>query len=578
MQIILELVPIFTFELTRSNTQYTHQTAAKCTNCVSTTMCVHFPKFKSRTCQANFKKTSRNSLNNAKSLSLGLCLPVRKIYPRKLSETMAANPRRLHFVFVPLLAQGHMIPMIDMARLLSEHGVVTSLVTTPHNAYRFATSVRRAQATGLHVNLIEIPFPCEEVGLPLGCENLDSVPSRNLIRNFFRGLNKLQHPLEQYLQQHDLPPSCIISDKCLSWTSQMAKKFKVPRLVFHGMCCFSLLSSHYVKLYKPHLSVKSDLEPFVIPGIPMRVEIAKAQLPGAFVTLPDLDDIRDEMQEAESSAYGVVVNTFLELEHGCVEEYSKAINKKVWCIGPVSLCNRDILDKIERGNKASTDETKLLEWLDSKKTESVIYACLGSQCRLVPSQLIELGLGLEASERPFIWVIKTGERFPEFEKWLLEEKFEERIEGRGLLIKGWAPQVLILSHPAIKGFITHCGWNSTIEGVCSGVPMITWPMFAEQFFNEKLIVEILRIGVRVGVELPVRWGDEEKVGVLVKKDQVKSAIEQLMDEGEEGENRRNRARELETISQSAMESGGAAHFNISVLIQDILEQSFHSRD
>ncbi|CAA3008441.1 UDP-glycosyltransferase 73D1-like [Olea europaea subsp. europaea] len=491
---------------------------------------------------------------------------------------MSENPSRLHFVFVPLLAQGHMIPMIDMARLLAEHGVVTSLVTTPHNADRLSSSIGRAHAAGLQINLIEIPFPCQEVGLPLGCENLDSVPSRNLIRNFFRALNELRQPLEQYLQQHSLPPSCIISDKSLSWTSQTAKKFKVPRIVFHGMCCFSLLSSHYVKLYKPHLSVKSDLEPFVIPGIPMRVEITKAQLPGAFVTLPDLDDIRDEMQEAESSAYGVVVNTFQELENGFVEEYRNAINKKVWCIGPVSLCNRDILDKIERGNKASIDETKFLKWLDSKKPETVLYVCLGSQCRLVPSQLIELGLALEASKHTFIWVIKTGERFPELKKWLLEEKFEERIEGRGLLIKGWAPQVLILSHPAIKGFLTHCGWNSTIEGVCSGVPMITWPMFAEQFFNEKLIVEILRIGVRVGVELPVRWGDEEKVGVLVKKDQVKSAIEQLMDEGEEGEMRRNRARELKTISQSTMESGGASHLSISVLIQDIAEQSFHIGD
>jgi hypothetical protein len=163
-------------------------------------------------------------------------------------------------------------------------------------------------------------------------------------------------------------------------------------------------------------------------------------------------------------------------------------------------------------------------WLNSKKPGSVIYACLGSLCRLIPAQLIELGLGLEASNQPFIWVIKTGERHLELEEWLVKERFEERIKGRGLLIKGWAPQVLILSHPAVGGFITHCGWNSTLESVCSGVPMITWPLFAEQFFNEKLVVEVLRIGIKVGVEIPVRWGDEEKVGVLVKKDGVEKAI------------------------------------------------------
>ncbi|PIN21477.1 UDP-glucuronosyl and UDP-glucosyl transferase [Handroanthus impetiginosus] len=485
---------------------------------------------------------------------------------------------QLHFVLIPLLAQGHMIPMIDMAKLLSKHGVVTSLVTTPNNTSRFSTTIHRAKAAGLQINLIEIPFPSKQVGLPIGCENLDSVPSRDLIRNFYRALDEIQEPLEQYLLNHNPPPSCIISDKCLSWTSKMARKFKVPRLVFHGMCCFSLLSSHNVKLYKPHLSVKSDTEPFLIPEMPFSVEIAKTQLPGSFISSPDLDDIRDQMQEAESNAYGVVVNTFHEIEGGCVEEYEKAINKRLWCIGPVSLCNADVLDKFERGNRASIDDKGCLEWLDLKTPKSVLYACLGSQCRLIPEQLIELGLALEESKHPFIWVIKTGERLEELEKWLSEERFEERIKGRGLLIKGWAPQVLILSHEAIGGFLTHCGWNSTIEGVCSGVPMLTWPMFAEQFLNERLIVEVLKIGVKVGVESPVRWGDEEKVGVLVRKEQIGSAIEMLMDGGEEGKKRRIRVQDLREIAISKMEDSGSAHANILVLIRDIMEQTSLNAD
>ncbi|KAM7465614.1 hypothetical protein LguiB_013176 [Lonicera macranthoides] len=189
-----------------------------------------------------------------------------------------------------------------------------------------------------------------------------------------------------------------------------------------------------------------------------------------------------------------------------------------------------------------------------------------SQCRLVPSQLIELGLGLEASNKPFIWVIKIGERFEELEEWLMKENFEERIKGRALLVKGWAPQALILSHPSIKGFLTHCGWNSTIEGICFGVPMITWPMFAEQFFNEKLIVEILSVGVRV--EVSVRWGDEEKVGVLVQKDEVKRAIERVMNGGEE---MRERAREIGLMTSKAMEEGGSSWFNTKLLIKDIMK-------
>lgn len=338
------------------------------------------------------------------------------------------------------------------------------------------------------------------------------------------------------------------------------------------MSCFSLLSTFNIKLHNAHHSVKTDSEPFVIPGLPHRIEITRKQLPGAFFALPDLDDLRDKMNEAEMSSHGIVVNSFKELEHGCAEEYENAMNKRVWCIGPVSLCNKESLDKFERGDKPSIEEKQCLEWLNSMEPRSVIYVCLGSLCRLVPSQLIEIGLGLEASNRPFIWVVKTaGENYSEVEKWLEDENFEKKVRGRGLLIKGWAPQILILSHPAVGGFLTHCGWNSTIEGLCFGLPMITWPLFAEQFLNEKLIVEVLKIGVRIGVEVQVRFGDEKKAGILVEKCRVVEAIEMCLDGGEEGEKRRIRATELGNMATRALEEDGSSRFNISSLIQDIME-------
>ncbi|KAJ4705030.1 Glycosyltransferase [Melia azedarach] len=482
---------------------------------------------------------------------------------------MDSIPNKPHFVLIPLMAQGHMIPMTDMARNFAERGVVVSLITTPQNASRFESIISRARKSKLPIQLVQIPFPCQEVGLPVGYENLDNLPSPDLLRKFYIALDKLQEPLEKFLlEKGNPPPSCIISDKCLSWTSETAQKLKIPRLVFHGMCSFSLLSSHTLMLHKAHNSVTSDSEPFLIPlpaGITQRIEVTKAQLPGAFVSRPDFDDFRNKMQEAEQSAAGVVVNSFHELENGFVDEYEKAIGKKVWCIGPVSFCNREKIDKFERGNnKASIDDKQCLEFLNSMKPRSVIYACLGSLCRLVPSQLIEIGLGLEASRRPFIWVIKSSE---ELEKWLLEENFEEKIKGRGLLIKGWAPQIFILSHQAIGGFLTHCGWNSTLEGISFGVPMITWPLFAEQFFNEKLIVQVLEVGIRVGVEIPVRWGEEEKIGILVKRDEVEKAVNILMDEGEEGQKRRERVRQLQLKATKAMEKDGSSHLSISLLIR-----------
>ncbi|KAF8395305.1 hypothetical protein HHK36_019248 [Tetracentron sinense] len=464
------------------------------------------------------------------------------------------------------MAQGHMIPMIDMARLFAQCGVIVTLVTTPLNAFRFQTTIDRATKSGFQIRLIQLRFPCAEAGLPEGCENLDTLPSQDLGKQFYAATSMLQQPLEQLLGELQPLPSCMISDTTLPWTSHVARKFQIPRLVFHGTSCFTLICSHNLVHYKVHESVTSESESIVVPGMPDRIEFTKAQLPVS------LNISLDRMREADNKAYGVVVNSFYELEPGYVKEYQKAKGNKVWCIGPVSLCNKETVDKVERGNKASIDENQCLKWLDSKEPNSVVYACLGSLSHLRPSQLIELGLGLEASKQPFIWVI-GDQKSSDFEKWLSKEGYEERTRGRGLLIRGWAPQVLILSHPAMGGFLTHCGWNSTLEGVCAGVPMITWPLFSDQFYNEKIAVQIWRIGVRVGVEIPVPLGEEEKVGVFVKREQVKKAIERLMDGGEEGKERRKRARELQEMANRAMEVGGSSHFSMTLLIQDIMHQA-----
>lgn len=186
---------------------------------------------------------------------------------------------------------------------------------------------------------------------------------------------------------------------------------------------------------------------------------------------------------------------------------------------------------------------------------------------------MELGLGLEASNRSFIWVIRGGQKSEGLEKWISEENFEERVKDRGLIIRGWAPQLWILSHPAIGAFLTHCGWNSTMEGISAGVPIIACPCFAEQFFNEKLVVDVLGIGASVGVEAAVTWGLEEKFGLLMKREQVKQAIDMVMDESNLGEERRKRAKELGVIANKSIEEGGSSYQNMEMLIQFVLQRS-----
>lgn len=197
----------------------------------------------------------------------------------------------------------------------------------------------------------------------------------------------------------------------------------------------------------------------------------------------------------------------------------------------------------------------------------MLYVCFGSLCEFAESQLLEIALGLESSNICFIWVIKSDAFL------LLDKDFEERVKDRELIIKGWAPQVLILNHPAVGGFMTHCGWNSVLESVSSGVPMITWPLFAEQFYNGNFVLTHWKIGVGVGVESGLAWGEEEKIGVLVRRDRVEKVVSQFMiNGGEEVEGMRKRASKLSELAKIAVSKGDSSYVNVGLLIDDLLNQ------
>ncbi|XVE76091.1 hypothetical protein DITRI_Ditri12bG0145200 [Diplodiscus trichospermus] len=483
---------------------------------------------------------------------------------------MALNSAKPHFVLVPFMSQGHLIPLIDIGRLLAQRNVIVTIITTPQNAARFSAGINRDIESGLAISVLELHFPAAEAGLPEGCETVDNLPSMHLMSNFSAAVSMLQKPVEKLLGELKPRPNSIIHDKHFTWLGETASKFQIPRILFDGKSCFTLLCGHNISTSKVHESVPEG-EPFMVPGLSDRIEFTTGQLPGHLNPGSNMKELSKKIIAAEEGAYGLIVNSFEELEAEYVESYQKIKKQKVWCVGPVSLCNKDNMDKAKRGNDAVTNENQMLKWLDSWPASSVIYICFGSLNNLTPPQLIELALALEASNRPFIWVIRGGYKREEMEKWLAEEGFEARVKGRGLLIRGWAPQVLILSHPSIGGFLTHCGWNSTLEGICAGVPMITWPLFAEQFFNEKQLVQKLKVGVRVGAEFVVHMGEEDKFEELVTREDVQKAIESLMDEGEEGEERRKRARNLAEMAKKAVE-GGSSYLNITLLIEDFKQQ------
>ncbi|KAI3522887.1 hypothetical protein L1887_00939 [Cichorium endivia] len=485
---------------------------------------------------------------------------------------MAAN--NLHFLLVPHIGPGHTIPMVDMAKLLAKQpNVMVTIATTPLNAIRYDLAPTGTTKAELPFRYLELPFPTAEAGLPDGCESTDKIPSVDFIPNFLAAIDMLQEKLEERFGMLKPRPNCIISDKYMSWTGDFADKHQIPRIMFDGMSCFNELCYNNLYVSKVFDGLPES-QPFQVPGLPDKIELTRNQLPPEFnPSSIDTSEFRQRARDAEIRAYGVVINSFEELEQEYVNEYKKLRNGKVWCIGPVSLSHNNDSDKSQRGNIASIEVQQCLKWLDSREPESVVYSCFGSLVRVNTPQLIELGLALEASNRPFIWVIKSVGREEEVDKWLTESGFEERIKDRGLIIRGWAPQVLILSHPSIGGFLTHCGWNSTLESVSAGVPMITWPQFAEQFINEKLVVQVLRIGVSVGVDSVVHVGEEDRFGVKVRRESVKMAIEKVMNGGIEGIERRKRAKEIGKIANNAIKEGGSSYLNLRLLIEDIMHNA-----
>ncbi|RYR54142.1 hypothetical protein Ahy_A06g029398 isoform F [Arachis hypogaea] len=272
----------------------------------------------------------------------------------------------------------------------------------------------------------------------------------------------------------------------------------------------------------------------------------------------------EDAKEAQARSYGVVVNSFYELENVYADFYKNEFGRKAWPIGPVSLCNKDTGEKANRAKETTIDEFECLKWLDTKKPNSVVYVSFGSLISMPDSQLREIALSLEISGQHFIWLVKKNEK--DGAEWL-PKGFEKRMEGKGLIIRGWAPQILILEHQAVGAFVTHCGWNSTLEAVAAGVPMITWPIVAEQFFNEKLVTEVLEIGVPVEAVKGVRLEGE-----CVGCDALEKALKRVMI-GEEAEEMRNKVKVLAQLAKQAVEENGSSYIAFNALIQELVSLS-----
>lgn len=250
---------------------------------------------------------------------------------------------------------------------------------------------------------------------------------------------------------------------------------------------------------------------------------------------------------------GVFVNSFLALEPGPIraltEEGGGSYKYKyppVYAVGPiVGLGGGD------------ANELECVSWLDKQHPCSVLYVSFGSGGTLSPEQMDELAYGLELSGCKFLWVVRPpsseanaaylGSKDSVDPLQFLPNGFLERTKGQGLVVPLWAPQVQVLGHSSVGGFLSHCGWNSTLESVIKGVPLIVWPLFAEQRINAAVLCEGLKVGLR----------PRENENGLVERGEIAEVIKRLMDK-EEGSELRRRMKELEEAANNAIKEDGSS--------------------
>ncbi|CAN6329668.1 unnamed protein product [Urochloa humidicola] len=269
-------------------------------------------------------------------------------------------------------------------------------------------------------------------------------------------------------------------------------------------------------------------------------------------------------------ARGILVNSFDALEPRAMRALRDGLclphgqpTPPVYCVGP-----------LVSADSGGGDDHECLRWMDAQPDHSVVFLCFGSMGAFPKHQLAEIAAGLETSGHRFLWVVRSprppgavaaaGEQSDDGLEALLPAGFMERTKEKGFVVPTWAPQVAVLRHRAAGAFMTHCGWNSTLEGVAAGVPMLCWPLYAEQKMNRVRIVEDMGVGVAVEM-------DEKG---FVKAEEVEKKVRWVM-EGDDGEVRelRERVAKAKELAAEAIKNGGPSDLAFVEFLQDLLEAS-----
>nr|BBN60750.1 UDP-glycosyltransferase 74K4 [Glycyrrhiza uralensis] len=445
-----------------------------------------------------------------------------------------------HCLVLPYPAQGHMNPMIQFSKRLVQRGVKVTLVTVV--SHWRTISIKNLNLTYTNIEVESISDGYDDGGLE-AAESLEAYKD-----TFWRvGQQTLSQLLQKLIASSTNPPDCVIYDAFLPWALDVAKKFGLLGAAFFTQSCS--VNSIYSLAHQKLLELPFSQTEYFLPGLP---RLEPADLPSLlykYGSYPGYFDIVVNQFCNFGKADWVLANTIYELEQEVVDWLVKIWPLKT--IGPSvpsMLLDKRLQGDEDYGVSISDPNTEAcIKWLNDKPKGSVVYVSFGSMAGLSEEQTEELAWGLRDCGSYFLWVVRASEQ-GKLPKGFIED------EKKGLIVT-WCPQLQVLTHEAVGCFLTHCGWNSTLEAVSIGVPMIAMPLWTDQVTNAKLIVHVWKMGVRA-------VADEKE---MVRRETIKHCVKEIM-ETEKGKEIKNHAIKWKNLAKNCVDVGGRSDQNIAEFV------------
>ncbi|KAI3462513.1 hypothetical protein Pfo_019176 [Paulownia fortunei] len=469
---------------------------------------------------------------------------------------MDSSFSNLHVAILSSPGMGHLIPVLVLGnRLAAHHDVrvtvllVTTAVSPPES---------KLLELPLHqklVQVIELP--------PVDISHLVD-PSTQVVTQLCLMVREASPSIRSAIAAMDRRPDALFVDHFGTEALPIAAEFNMAKYVYIPSTAWFTALTVYCPVLDQEIKGQyvDQPEPLRIPGCkPVRPE-----------------DVVDPMLDRNDQQYdeyirmgkqiplfdGILINSWEDLEPITIQalrenETLRSITKiPVYPIGP-----------LRRPVESANPKNDLIGWLDRQPNESVIFVSFGSGGMLSAEQITELAWGLELSRQRFVWVVRppTKGRVDDAffgidtdsdgTPYYLPDGFLTRTHDVGLLVPMWAQQAEILNHPAVGGFLSHCGWNSTLESITSGVPMIAWPLYAEQKLNATTLAEEVGVAVRPRV-LPTKQ--------VVGREEIERLVRTLM----EGQGMRDKVKQMKISALDGLKNGGPSHKSMSEMLSKII--------